>query len=192
MWWRNTHKGWLPVRLSLALAIASLAGGCWEPLYGNHPTAQSGSVQSETVRDKLAAIEIPVIPAPKGQPSGRLAVILRNALQYGFNNSAGANAPTHRLIVNVTTTQMTVIVDPNSGRPNAEVDSVIASYRLVEIATGRTVVADTTFSHVDFDVPGSQQRFARQRAQRDAEDHATEAVAETIRNRLASYFVAGT
>ena len=37
-----------------------------------------------------------------------------------------------------------------------------------------------------------EQRFAKQRAQRDAEDHAIQLVADIIRNRLASYFVAGT
>jgi LPS-assembly lipoprotein len=34
--------------------------------------------------------------------------------------------------------------------------------------------------------------MAGQRAARDAEDRATQVIAETIRNRLASYFVAGT
>ena len=37
-----------------------------------------------------------------------------------------------------------------------------------------------------------EQRFAKSRGQRDAEDRATQVVAESIRNRLASYFVAGT
>jgi LPS-assembly lipoprotein len=87
---------------------------------------------------------------------------------------------------------MDVVLDPITGRPNAQVDSVVAYYQLVEIATGKTVVSDTTFAHVDYDIPGQEQRFAKQRAQRDAEDQATKVVAEAIRNRLASYFVAGT
>ena len=41
-------------------------------------------------------------------------------------------------------------------------------------------------------LPVPQQRFAQQRAKRDAEDRAVLTVAEAIRNRLASYFVAGT
>ncbi len=69
---------------------------------------------------------------------------------------------------------------------------VTASYSLVEIATGKTVLSDSTYAHVDYDVPGSAQRFAAQRAERDAEDRAIQVVAEAIRNRLASYFVAGT
>ncbi len=62
----------------------------------------------------------------------------------------------------------------------------------MEIATGKVVVKDSTYANVDYDAPGSEQRFAIQRAQRDAEDRAVVTAADTIRNRLASYFVAGT
>jgi LPS-assembly lipoprotein len=84
------------------------------------------------------------------------------------------------------------VIDPTTGRPNAQIDSVVAYYNLTEIATGKIVVTDSTVAHVDYDIPGQEQRFAKQRAQRDAEDQATKVVAERIRNRLASYFVAGT
>jgi len=94
--------------------------------------------------------------------------------------------------VAVATTQLSVIVDNTSGRPDAQVAAVISNYQLIEIATGKTVLADQTTAHVDYDIPGSAQRFAKQRAQRDAEDRATGLVSDTIRNRLASYFVAGT
>ncbi len=174
-------------RVAIVLAAASLLGGCFEPLYGTRP-----SLDADRVHDKLTQIDIPAIAAPKGTPTARLAVAMRNALQYDLNNAAGANAPAYRLVVSVSTSQLTIIVDPVSGRPDAQVDSVMAGFQLVEIATGKTVVNDSTYSHVDYDIPGSQQRFAGQRAQRDAEDRAVTAVAEAIRNRLASYFVAGT
>lgn len=67
-----------------------------------------------------------------------------------------------------------------------------ATYRMVEIATGKIVLQDSTFAHVSYDIPGTQQRFAKQRALLDAEDRAAKVAAEAIRNRLASYFVAGT
>jgi LPS-assembly lipoprotein len=189
MWWRSRlreRRGTM-ARLAAVIAVAGLAGGCFEPLYGTRP-----SVDNESVHDKLGNVEIPAIPAPKGQPVQRIAVELRNDLQFEFNNGAGAIAPTHRLIVSVGATQFTVIVDLTSGRPDALVQAVVASYQLVEIATGKVVVRDSTQAHVDFDIPGAAQRFAKQRAQRNAEDRATRVVAEAIRNRLASYFVAGT
>ena len=125
MWWfkQRATSGRL-ARLAVVLAAASLTAGCFEPLYGTH----ASSVATETVRDKLAQIDVPVIPAPKGQPAARLAVALRNSLQYGLNGAAGANAPTYTLRIGVATTQLSVIVDITSGRPDAQVDSVIANY----------------------------------------------------------------
>ncbi len=187
MWWRRPHRLAWTVRLAVVLAAAGLTAGCWQPLYG-----EQGGPGSETVRDKLAAVDIPAIKAPNGSPTQRIAIALHNALQYDLNGAAGASAPTHRLVVTVATSQITVTIDPTSGRPSGQIDSVIASFQLIEIVSNKIVLNDSTYSHVDYDVPGVEQRFAKLRAQRDAEDHAVQMVAETIRNRLASYFVAGT
>ena len=54
------------------------------------------------------------------------------------------------------------------------------------------VIKGQTFSRVSYDIPGQQQRFARARGLRDAENRAAKVIAEQIRSRLASYFVAGT
>jgi LPS-assembly lipoprotein len=187
--WRRHPASWRGLaRVAVVLAAASLTAGCFEPLYGRNNAAPG----SDSVRDKLAEVEVPPIPARQGSPAARLAVSVRNALQYDLNGAAGANAPTHRLTMTVTPTGMTVIVDVISGRPTAEVAGVTVNYQLTEIATGKVVLKDTAFSHVDTDAPGPEQRFAQQRAKRDAEDRAVLAVAEAIRNRLASYFVAGT
>jgi LPS-assembly lipoprotein len=175
-------------RVAAVLVMAGLTAGCFQPLYGGNPAAPGG----DSVHDKLAQVEIPIIPARQGSPAARIAVGMRNALQYDLNGGAGANAPTYRLTMTVAPTSLTVIVDVTSGRPTAEVDGVTANYQLTEIATGKVVLTDNAFSHVDVDAPGSEQRFAQQRAKLDAEDRAIQAVAEAIRNRLASYFVAGT
>lgn len=174
-------------RLGAAMTAAGLTGGCFQPLYGDRLT--SGG---ESVRDRLGAIEIAQIPAGRGSPEERLAVALRNSLQYGLNGGAGPHAPTHRLNVSVGATFISVIVDVTSGRADALVDLIQSSYNLVEIASGAVVLNDSTFARVSYDVPGSAQRFAKQRAQRDAEDRGIEVVSENIKNRLASYFVAGT
>jgi LPS-assembly lipoprotein len=188
MWWFEQTAAWRrAAALAVVLAAAGLTAGCFEPLYGTQP-----SVATDSVRDKLAQVDVPPIIAPKGQPVARVAVALRNSLQYGLNGAGGANAPTYTLKVNVAASVLSIIVDITSGRPDAQVSSVIANYQLIEIATGKTVLADQTFAHVDYDIPGAAQRFAKQRAQRDAEDRATEVVSDAIRNRLASYFVAGT
>lgn len=175
-------------RVAAIVAMAGLTAGCFEPLYGRNPASPEG----DSIHDKLAQVDIPAIPARQGSPAARIAVGMRNALQYDLNGGAGATAAAYRLTMTVVPTSLTVIVDVTSGRPTAEIDGVTANYQLIEIATGKVVLTDTSFSHVDTDAPGSEQRFAVQRAKRDAEDRAIQAVAEAIRNRLASYFVAGT
>jgi LPS-assembly lipoprotein len=128
----------------------------------------------------------------QGTPQARIAVTIRNALQFDLNGAAGAIAPTHRLELTVTPIDVTVSIDPITGRPQEEIGGVTATYQLVEIATAKVVLKDSTFAHVGYDIPGSQQRFAKQRALLDAEDRAAKVAADAIRNRLASYFVAGT
>ena len=186
MWWLEDRIKPL-TRLAVVLAAAGLLAGCFEPLYGRNP-----SVGDDGVRDKLTEIVIAPIPLRQGTPQARIAVAIRNALQFDLNGAAGAIAPTHRLDVTVTPTGVTVSIDPVTGRPQEEIGGVNATYRLVEIATARIVLTDSTFAHVGYDIPGSQQRFAKQRALIDAEDRAAKMAAEAIRNRLASYFVAGT
>ena len=177
-------------RLAAVVAAASLTAGCWQPLYGTHESV--GGVP-DSAHFRLAAVDVPAIRAPLGSPVERIAVMMHNALEFDLHGGAGPSAPTHRLVVNVGTTQWTVVINPTNGRPDAQIDSVSAYYQLVEIATGSTVVSDSTFAHVDYDIPGSgEQRFAKLRAQRNAEDLATQVIAERIRNRLASYFFAGT
>jgi LPS-assembly lipoprotein len=175
------------VRFGVIVGAASLLAGCFQPLYGSHP-----SVGGDSVKDKLAEVQIAPIPMRQGTPQARLAVGVHNALQFDLTGGAGTNAPTHRLDLTVSQSGFTVLVDPSSGRPTAQVAGVQVTYQLVEIATGKVVLQDTTFTNVDYDAPGSEQRFAVQRAQRDAEDRAVQTAADTIRNRLASYFVAGT
>src|SRR6202050_1125978 len=108
MWWckRNAAGGRSNpqcarlARLAVVLAAAGLTAGCFQPLYGTQP-----SVASDSVHDKLTQIDVPVIPAPKGQPAARLAVALRNSLQYGLNGGAAANAPAHTIQGNAEATR---------------------------------------------------------------------------------------
>jgi LPS-assembly lipoprotein len=190
MWWRERSlQGALawPLRLAVVLALGGLTAGCWQPLYGSSPVPGG-----EGVQDKFASVDIPPIIAPKGTPFERVAVGMFNALQFDLHNGQTVFAPAYKLNVGVATTQFTAYLDPTTGRPNSSIEWVIASYQLIELATGKMVVNDIAYAHVSYDNPGSQQRFAGQRARRDAEDHAIQVAADAIRNRLASYFVAGT
>jgi LPS-assembly lipoprotein len=175
------------VRAAAALAFAALAGGCFQPLYGER-SLTGGPV----LRDQLSAVDVLQIDAPKGTDEARLAVEIRNALLFDFTGGGYAAPPTHRLKIAIASTRASIIVDVHTSRPDIENYGINATYSLTEIATGKVVVTGQTFSRVSYDIPGQEQRFARLRGLRDAENRAAKVIAENVRSRLASYFIAGT
>ena len=174
-------------RAAIALALACSLAGCFQPLYGDR--APDGS---PSLRDALSSVDILQIDAPKATDEERLAVEIRNALIFDFTGGHSPASPVHRLKIALYSTRTSVIVDINTSRPDVENYGINASYTLTEIATGKIVVTGQTFARVSSDTPGQQQRFARVRGLRDAESRAGKVIAENIRSRLASYFVAGT
>jgi LPS-assembly lipoprotein len=186
MWWLNRQTGPL-ARAALALAFAGLAGGCFQPLYGEiSPTG------APLMREQLSAVNVEQIAAPKGTDESRLAVEIRNALLFNLTGGGASAPPTHKLRISIVTSQAYIIVDIHTSRPDMQITGINASYSLTELATGRVVVTGQTFSRVSYDVPGQQQRFARLRGMRDANDRAAKVIADNITSRLASYFTAGT
>jgi LPS-assembly lipoprotein len=176
---------WL--RLWVALALALLTNACFMPLYG-----ERSMTNQPMLREQLSAVDVEQIQAPKGTDESRLAVEVRNALLFDFTGGEAAAPPTHKLKIAISSTRTSVIVDINTSRPDIENYGLTATYTMTEIATGRIVVTGQTFSRVSYDIPGQQQRYARLRGLRDAESRAAKVIADNIRNRLASYFIAGT
>jgi len=184
MWSRDMTR--LP-RLAGALMLAGLVAGCFEPLYGER-TVGGGSA----VRDSLASVDVVQIVAPKGSPLSRIAVETRNQLVFDLTGGGSPNPPTHTLIIRLVPTGTTVILDPVTLRPEFNNFGLDAFYTLSEIGSGKAVMTAQANTLVTYNAPGQQQRFARARAQRDAETRASKLIADQIRSRLASYFVAGT
>ena len=185
MWW---HKGqWQrAARAAVALAFAGLAAGCFQPLYGEiSPTG------TPLLREQLSAVNVEQISAPKGTDEARLAVEVRNSLLFNLTGGVAQVPPTHRLKISISVTQAYIIVDIHTSRPDMQIAGINASYTLTEIATNKIVVTGQTFARVSYDVPGQQQRFARLRGLRDAEDRSAKVIADNIMGRLASYFTAG-
>jgi LPS-assembly lipoprotein len=185
MSWSDTRRF---ARIFVALALAGLTAGCFQPLYAERPT-QTGATG---IADRLSGIDVASIDAPSGSRLSRVSVGVRNELIYDLTGGAGGTSPTHRLNVRLTATQLQVIVDINTARPDINNYGIDAVYTLTDIATGKPVAKGQTFARVSYNIPGQQQRFAGERGLRDAEDRAAKEIAENIRNRLASYFAAGT
>jgi LPS-assembly lipoprotein len=167
-------------------ALAALTAGCFQPMYAERTDGTPG------LRDKLMGVELPPIDKPNASREARVGVEIRNALAFKLYGSATGLPPTHRLVMRFSTGRSSLIIDPATGLPNSENYGIDAQYNLIDIATNKSVMTGTTFSRVSYDLPGSYQRFARNRAVRDAEDRAANEIAEHIQTRLAAFFTAGT
>jgi len=169
------------------MSIAGLSAACFQPLYGER--APGGG---SAVRDALAAVDVGQIDAPKGSALARIAVETRNELVFDLTGGSGSAPPTHRLTIRLIPGKNAIIVDPVTQRTEFSDFSLDAYYTMVEVASGKTVVNGNTTTRVTYNVPGQEQRFAQARGLRDAETRAAKVIADQIRTRLASYFVAGT
>jgi LPS-assembly lipoprotein len=170
------------------LALAGLTAGCFQPLYGDHSLAGAGG----SVADAMLGVNVAPLNTPRGTRLDRVGVEVRNDLIFGLSGGGPVPTPTHRLQIELSSQQQQIIVDITSGRTDVQNYGIDARYKLTDLATGKVVVNGATFSRVSFNIPGQQQRFAGERGLRDAEDRAASVIADTIRNRIASYFTAGT
>jgi LPS-assembly lipoprotein len=176
----------IAARLLAVAALAALTAGCFQPMYAERADGTPG------LREKLMGVEIPPVDKPNASREARIQVEIRNALAFKLYGSATGLPPTHRLVLRFNSSRSSLILDPRTALPSSENYGIDAQYNLIDLATNKSVMTGTTFSRVSYDIPGHLQRFARDRAFRDAEDRAAQEIAENIQTRLASYFVAGT
>jgi LPS-assembly lipoprotein len=173
-------------RGAVLFALGGLLAGCFEPMY-----AQKTLTGGPGLQQRFASIGIVPISASTGTLGARVAVEVQNALAYEFTGGGGPVGKAYDLKITLTSQVQQVIVDITTARPDMQQFGLNASYTLTEVATGKVVVTGSAFSRVSFDNPGQQQRFANARGQRDAETRAAKVIADSIKGRLASYFVAG-
>jgi LPS-assembly lipoprotein len=186
MWWLDI-SAWRPVRLAIALGLAGLSAGCFQPMYGDRTTVGGGSIAPA-----MRGVDVAEVKTGPTSRLPRVSVEVRNNLIFALTGGGAPPSPTHRLHVYLSSSLSLVIVDINSGRPDIQNYGIDVSYQLIDLATGKTVVNSVTFARVSFNIPGQQPRFAGERGLRDAENRAASVIADNIRNRIASYFTAGT
>ncbi|PWT87252.1 MAG: hypothetical protein C5B56_10850 [Proteobacteria bacterium] len=175
------------VRLFLALAAAATTAGCFQPLYSQQTVTGS----SPAVASALENVDVLQIAAPTGTEDARIAVEVRNQLLFALQGGGGGGSPTHTLKITLSTSRATTSVDLQTGRSSTDIYTLFAAYQLIDLRTDKTVLRGTAAAPVSYDTPGEQQRFARQRALRDAENRAAGLIAENLKGRLASFFIAG-
>lgn len=180
-------------RLLMALALAGLTAGCFQPLYGDRASVGGATPGlAGGIGDKMRSVEVaPVVAALPGRLP-RVGGEIRNALIFDLTGGGAANTTGYVLKVTVSSTNLMIIADVVTARPDQQNYGIDAYYQLTEVGTGKAVLSGSTFSRVSYDIPGQQQRFAGMRGLRDAENRAAKVISENIRNRLASHFAAGT
>jgi LPS-assembly lipoprotein len=175
----------IAARLLAIAALGALTAGCFQPMYAAHTDG------TPALREKLMGVDLPPVDKPNGSREARLGVEIRNALAFKLYGAATGMPPTHKLVIRFTTSRSSLILDPTTALPSIENYGIDAQYNLIEIVSNKSVMTGTTFSRVSYDIPGQLQRFARQRAFRDAEDRACAEIADNIQTRLASCFTVG-
>ncbi|MDO9412835.1 MAG: LPS assembly lipoprotein LptE [Pseudolabrys sp.] len=177
------------MRVLLALSLAGLTAGCFQPLYGDRTVGKSGG---SAIIEKMSSIDVTPIKSPQGGRLARLGVEVRDQLLFELTGGGPQSSSAYRLDIQMSSTQLQVIVDINSARPEIQNYGIDATYALFDLASNKVVVRGTTFSRVSYNIPGQQQRFSGDRGLRDAENRAAKVIAENIQQRLASHFAAGT
>ncbi len=167
--------------------FAAVAPACFQPLYGDPAVVHTAGLDN-----KMAGVKVEPINTPNGTPLARVGVEVRNDLMFGLTGGGGETASTHKLTIQLASTNKSVIVDVNTARTDISDYGINATYTLTDLRTGKIVVRGRTFSRVSYNIPGQEQRFAGVRGLRDAENRAAKVIADSIQSRLASYFVAGT
>ncbi|MDQ0519880.1 LPS assembly lipoprotein LptE [Methylobacterium gregans] len=162
-------------RLACAGALVLGLSACFRPLYG--PTASG-----ESMGALLAAIQVDEINMAQGQE--RLGHYLRSELIFDLDGSGQPAPKRYRLKMQGSETIQTPIVSTQTGR--AEAGTIVGSVRYsLESLDGLKVITEgVATSTATYD--RSIQRFASQRAARDAEIRLSKVLAEQIKTRIAS------
>src|SRR5271165_6937485 len=132
----------IAARLFAVAALAALTAGCFQPMYAEHTDGTPG------LREKLLGVELPPVDKPNASREARLGVEIRNALAFKLYGDATGMPPTHRLVLRFSSSRSSLMVNLNTGLPSDENFAIDAQYNLIEIATNKSVMTGTTFSHV--------------------------------------------
>lgn len=165
---------------SLALGAALATAGCLRPLYGPTP---SGVPLAQV----LASIDVDQITAGIGQE--RFSHYVRSELIFELNGTGVPGPKRYRLVLNVSQTVQTPIVDTLSGRADSATLNGRVEYTLFEREGNRVVTQGIATSTASYD--RNPQRFATVRAARDADIRLAKLLAEQIRTRLAAALATG-
>ncbi len=116
--------------------------------------------------------------------SNRVGQQVRNNLIFSLNGGGSPSGATHSLSLAVTANKAAISVQTSTRAPTAAQITVSANYTLRDKATGDIIASGQRHAIASYD--RTNQSFANQRAERDAEDRAANEVAEQLRLVIAA------
>ena len=151
-----------------------ISTGCgFQPLYSH------GSGNSSQVLNQLARIQVSPIESRIGQ-------ILRNLLQDKLTPSGVPSSPTYRLAISLEETRSDMAILRDSTSTFAKV-KMKAQYQLINIETKSVLNSGTVTSTTVFNIVSSE--YANINAQKDARRRTVRIISETVKERLALFFL---
>ncbi len=160
---------------TVAGLCALALGACnIRPLYGTSPAGTQAEI------NELRTIYIPPLKTRAGQ-------VLRNELLFAFAaDSLPGPLHVYELAISLNRSSSELIVVQHRGAPQSQALQMRVAYRLTETKSGVVVHKGNSFAQASWNWSG--QRFANERAERDAETRAAKVIAEDLRTRIAAQF----
>ncbi|MCB1478318.1 MAG: LPS assembly lipoprotein LptE [Tepidamorphaceae bacterium] len=174
-----------PTRLGVvaAVCLAGFLAGCSDvrPLYQGGGAPGSAVVSSD-VEAQLAQIDIEAQETRVGQR-------LRNELIYRLGNGtnpSGSVGGAYTLDLRITRRVENLLIQRELNRATGRFVSIVATYVLKQAGQEQTLTTGTVQRSAAIEV--TDQTFAAERAEIDAENRAAVDVADSIRTELAAWF----
>ena len=159
--------------LSALIACVLALGACQvRPLYSAAPGEPGPQAD-------LPAIAV-------ADPVTREEQIYRNALLFELRGGGAGAPPAYALVYRLTISENEILVEPETGTPNAYQLIGGVSFLVKDAATGQSLYGSSVTSAASY--TRTSQNFANVRARRDAEDRLATSLARLTQARLAAYF----
>jgi LPS-assembly lipoprotein len=154
----------------MAPALAACSDGGLRPLYG----ASAAGVGAE---ERMAQVDVAAIP-------GRVGQRIRNELIFQSTGGGNQVQPAYRLEI-VLSQSLTSTLVTITGEAAGQIVLLQASYRLIELKSGKVVFQGASTARAGFERYPSVYSIVR--AQEDAENRASRTISDEIKTRLAAF-----
>ena len=158
----------------MTAALVGCSGDGFKPMHAHSSVAGSNSIA-----EKLRAVEITTIP-------GRVGQRIRNELIFQSSGGGERAAPKYRLDITITEKLTSTLVNAD-GEPANKIYILDAKFALLSLTEKKIIATGKSHGRAAYERFSSI--FSNVRAREDAENRAAKTVAQDIKNQLAAVLV---